>query len=294
MPVVDSPMDGGYCKCHKTSLRRLHRRVSMFRRALILAICWLACCQASLVAADWQPATGPLMTRWAKDVSPANVHPEYPRPQMVREKWTNLNGLWDYAVVDHASGRPEKWDGQILVPFPIESALSGVMKRVNTDQRLWYRRTLKAPELKDSRRLLLNFGAVDWQCEVFVNGQKVGEHTGGYDPFTFDITNALDKSKADQELLVSVYDPADASWQPRGKQVREPKGIWYTPTTGIWQTVWMEEMPSVSIDGISVVPDVDSGTVRISVNYRNDRSPRVTSLRVMDGNRQAAAQTGVG
>jgi hypothetical protein len=267
----------------------MRRRVS-----LILALCWFVCCQATAAAADWQPAAGPLMTRWAKDVSPAKVHLEYPRPQMVRQNWTNLNGLWDYAVVDQTADQPKKWDGQILVPFPIESALSGVMKRVNTDQRLWYRRTVKAPELKDGRRLLLHFGAVDWKCEVLVNGKKVGEHTGGYDPFTFDITDALDKSKAEQELLVSVYDPADANWQPRGKQVREPKGIWYTPTTGIWQTVWMEEVPNDSIERISVVPNVDSGTIRIIVQYRGNRSTPVTSLRVMDGNRQVAAESGAG
>src|SRR5262249_19797640 len=153
---------------------------------------------------------GPLMTRWAKDVSPDKVHPEYPRPQMVRENWTNLNGLWDYAIagqtspVGQASGLPEKWDGKILVPFPIESALSGVMKRVAPDQRLWYHRTFKTPQLAGDRRLLLNFGAVDWKCEVFVNGKSVGQHTGGYDPFTFDITDALAKDKPEQNLVVFV------------------------------------------------------------------------------------------
>src|SRR5262249_5809151 len=143
---------------------------------------------APAYAAEWQPAKGPLVTRWAKDVSPDKVHPEYPRPQLVREKWTNLNGLWDYAVVGQAASLPAKWDGQILVPFPIESSLSGVMKRVGTDEKLVYRRTFKAPELKDGRRLLLHFGAVDWKCEASVNGKNVGEHTGGYDPFTFDVT----------------------------------------------------------------------------------------------------------
>src|SRR5436309_8726208 len=169
----------------------MHRRAS-----LILAICWLACCQGFVLAADWQPAAGPLTTRWAKDVSPTNVHPEYPRPQMVRDKWTNLNGLWDYVVRPLRPGGdkvPDNWDGQILVPFPIESALSGVMKRVGEVERLWYHRTFKTPQLKDGRRLLLNFGAVDWQCEVFVNGKIVGKHTGGYDPFTFDVTDALAK-----------------------------------------------------------------------------------------------------
>src|SRR5262245_52655475 len=206
-------------------------RLGVFSAVTLLSLA------ATATPADWKPAAGPLMTRWSKDVSPTNVHAEYPRPQMVRDKWTNLNGLWDYAVRPHkpeaqASGPaanavsvPEKWDGQILVPFPIESALSGVMQRVGTTDQLVYHRTFKAPQLNDGRRLLLHFGAVDWQCTVSVNGKKVGEHTGGYDPFTFDITDALDKSKSDQELIVSVAEPADANWQPRGKQVKKPHGI---------------------------------------------------------------------
>src|SRR5262245_32106533 len=147
---------------------------------LIQSAVFLCLAGGVAAAADWQPAAGPLMTRWAKEVSPTNVHPEYPRPQLVREKWTNLNGLWDYAVRPAAEQQPGKFDGQILVPFPIESALSGVMKRVADTERLWYRRTFKTPDLKDGRRLLLHFGAVDWKCEVSVNGKKVGEHTGGY------------------------------------------------------------------------------------------------------------------
>src|SRR5262245_48751549 len=181
--------------------------------------------QSTLSAADWQPAKGPLMTRWAKEVSPEKVHPEYPRPQLVRENWLNLNGLWDYAVAATDAKPGDKWDGQILVPFPIESALSGVMKRVAPAQNLWYRRTFQTPDLKDGRRLLLHFGAVDWHCEVSVSGKKVGDHTGGYDPFSFDVTDALDKSKSEQELIVSVAEPADANWQPRGKQVKKPHGI---------------------------------------------------------------------
>jgi hypothetical protein len=216
-------------------------------------------------AAEWQPAKGPLMTRWAKDVSPDKVHPEYPRPQMVREKWTNLNGLWDYAVRAEAEERPAKADGQILVPFPIESALSGVMKRVAPNEKLWYRRTFQIPEMKEGGRLLLHFGAVDWKCEALVNGKSVGTHTGGYDPFTFDITDALKRDQAEQELVVAVTDPSDANWQPRGKQVREPKGIWYTPTTGIWQTVWLEAVPKAHITGLRIVPDLDNSSVRVTV-----------------------------
>src|SRR5262245_41019831 len=256
----------------------------------ISALLVLFACSVA-TAADWKPAEGPLMTRWAKEVSPTNVHSEYPRPQLVREKWTNLNGLWDYAVVEQASARPEKWDGQILVPFPIESALSGVMKRVSDSQRLVYHRTFKTPELNDGRRLLLHFGAVDWKCEVSVNGKKVGDHTGGYDPFTFDVTDALDKSKTEQELVVAVGDPSDANWQPRGKQVREPKGIWYTPTTGIWQTVWLEDVPQTAIGSLKVDAHLD-GQVYVTVSYPRGK-PRLIKIRILDGKTEVANSSGL-
>jgi hypothetical protein len=265
--------------------RTAKRRTSSKCHALTSISLYLLCL-APAFAADWKPAGGPLMTRWAKNVSPTNVHPEYPRPQMVRDQWTNLNGLWDYALVGQASALankvgqasslPKIWDGQILVPFPIESALSGVMKRVGADQHLLYHRTFKAPQLKDGRRLLLHFGAVDWQCTVSVNGKQVGQHTGGYDPFTFDITDALDKSKSEQELIVAVDDPSDANWQPRGKQVREPKGIWYTPTTGIWQTVWLEEVPKAHITALHIIPDLDKKRALITVFASGGDAKRIT------------------
>ena len=221
----------------------------------------------AVALAQWKPAAGPLMTRWAKDVSPDNVHKEYPRPQMVREKWINLNGLWEYSITGgDVREPPQKPDGQILVPFPIESALSGVMKRVGPEQRLWYRRTFATPKQAEGERVLLHFGAVDWQCEAFVNGKSVGTHTGGYDPFSFDITAALKPDQGEQELLVAVSDPTDANWQPRGKQVQKPHGIWYTPTTGIWQTVWLEPVPATSITSLKIIPDVDAGVVRVTAN----------------------------
>ncbi|MBC7351776.1 MAG: beta-galactosidase [Thermogutta sp.] len=212
---------------------------------------------------SWKPAPSPLMTRWAKDVSPDRVWPEYPRPQMVREKWVNLNGLWDYAVTPKDASQPEKWDGQILVPFCIESALSGVGRKVQPPERLWYRRKFTAPELPDGGRLLLHFGAVDWQTTVWVNGRQVGEHTGGYDPFTFDITECL--KPGENELVVAVWDPTDTGWQPRGKQVLNPKGIWYTAVTGIWQTVWLEPVPAQSIQKLKLVPDVDRERLVVTV-----------------------------
>jgi beta-galactosidase/beta-glucuronidase len=203
------------------------------------------------------------MTRWAKDVSPEKVHPEYPRPQMVRKEWQNLNGLWQLAFAKKGETAPIGKDlpRRILVPFPVESALSGVMKQAD---RLWYRRTFTIPKKWAGRRVLLHFGAVDWEAKVWVNGKKVGEHRGGYDPFSLDISKAL-KDTGSQELVVGVWDPTDAGTQPRGKQVNKPEGIFYTPTTGIWQTVWLEQVPKVYIKRLKIVPDVDGGKVRVSV-----------------------------
>jgi beta-galactosidase/beta-glucuronidase len=209
--------------------------------------------------AAWQPAVGPLKTRWAKDVSPANAHPEYPRPQMVRKDWLNLNGLWDLAIIGK-DAKPSGFPSQILVPFPVESALSGVMKPVSENDRLWYRRAFEVPKSWRDQRVLLHFGAVDFETTVWVNGQQVGQHRGGYDGFTFDITGALGKAGAN-ELLVGVWDPTDAGTQPRGKQVRHPNGIWYTPTSGIWQTVWLEPVSSASIIDLKITPDVDASAI---------------------------------
>ena len=217
-------------------------------------------------AADWKPAATPLMTKWGKQVTPDNVWKEYPRPQLVRKDWQNLNGLWDYAVRPHKDGPvpPPKWDGKILVPFAVESALSGVGKAIGPDDRLWYRRDLDASAWK-GKRVLLHFGAVDWQATVWVNEKYLGTHTGGSDPFSFDITDALKDGKG--ELRVLVWDPTDAVSQPRGKQVSKPGGIWYTSVSGIWQTVWMEPVETDShIRGIRVTPDVDKGEVEFVVD----------------------------
>ncbi len=240
----------------------------MFNRLVICVV--IAAFTSSLAAQDWKPAKAALMTRWAKDVSPDKVLPEYPRPQMVRDTWQNLNGLWDYAITSKDAGKPEKWDGQILVPFPIESALSGVMKRVGPDKRLWYRRKFRVPDdaaWKD-KRVLLHFGAVDWDTVVYVNGKEVVKHRGGYDPFSADITDALKAHNAgNHEIVLSVYDPTNAGFQPVGKQHNNPHGIWYTPVTGIWQTVLIEPVPfDASIAGVLFTPDVDKGEVHVTVN----------------------------
>ena len=216
-------------------------------------------------APAWSPAKGPLMTRWAKDVSPQKVHPEYPRPQMVRKEWLNLNGLWDYSIRDRAKKvNVDSYDGKILVPFCAESALSGVMKRVGPDKLLWYHRTFEVPKAWTGKRVLLHFGAVDWQARVWVNKKEIGIHRGGYDPFTFDITGSL-RPEGPQDLFVCVWDPTDKGPQPRGKQVSNPRGIWYSPVTGIWRTVWLEPVPKAHIRSLTIVPDVDKQAVRITV-----------------------------
>ena len=242
----------------------------LFQRKILywVVVCGVLCINSS-VWAKWKPANGPLMTRWSKDVSPSNAHPEYPRPQMVRKDWQNLNGLWEYAITAKDAQQPGKFDGQILVPFPVESALSGVMKPVGENKRLWYRRTFEIPRKWKGQRVLLHFGAVDWDTTVWVNGKELGNHKGGYDAFTFDITDALKKSGS-QEIVLSVWDPTDTGNQPRGKQVKKPGGIMYTAVTGIWQTVWLEPVPETYIAALKIVPDVDNSKMQITVNVIGD------------------------
>lgn len=244
----------------------------------------------AVTAADWAPKQAPLMTRWAKDVSPDKVHLEYPRPQMVRKEWQNLNGLWDYAIRPKDDPQPKDWDGKILVPFPVESALSGVMKQVGPENRLWYHRSFELPDRWSGQRILLHFGAVDWDTTVLVNGKKIGEHRGGYDPFTFDITDAL-KKDGENEIVVSVWDPTDAGFQPRGKQIRRPHGIWYTPTTGIWQTVWLEPVPYWGVKAVRLTPDIDKGEVEVVVEI-HDPSPAVWATVTIGDVGELTLQTG--
>ncbi|MCY2989699.1 MAG: DUF4965 domain-containing protein [Planctomycetota bacterium] len=239
----------------------------------------LALCGA---AAAWQPAPGRLMTRWAADVQPNKALPDYPRPQLVRADWLNLNGLWAYAIVPQDAPQPTAWDGEILVPFAVESALSGVMKPVGEKNRLWYRRTFQTPAAWQGKNVLLHFGAVDWETTVRVNGRELGRHCGGYDAFSFDITPAL-KPTGEQELVVAVSDPVDAGHQARGKQVRNPNGIWYTPTTGIWQTAWLEPVDKVHVDSIRITPNLDESAVTVAIHDSTTGGKRELKVEVLDG-----------
>ncbi len=251
------------------------------RQSLALLGVWVVLGAMTARAADWQPAKGPLLTRWAKDVKADKPHPEYPRPQMQRQHWQNLNGLWQLAFAKKDEGAPigKNLSERILVPFPVESALSGVMKHA---ERLWYRRLFTVPKEWFSQRTLLHFGAVDWEAKVWINGKEIGNHRGGYDAFAFDISDAL-KSEGEQELIVGVWDPSDAGTQPRGKQVNKPGGIFYTPTTGIWQTVWLEPAPKAHIDGLRIVPEVDRKQVRVTVQAAGAAAGQRVMVLVRDG-----------
>ena len=255
-------------------VRRILMILDRKHSPVFAAVFFLLLFCATFSHAQWKPAGAKLMTRWGKAVSPAKVHPEYPRPQMVRPDWVNLNGLWDYVIGPAAQGRLARTDGEILVPFPIESALSGVGRMVGKEKKVWYRRFFEVPAAWQGRRILLHFGAVDWEAAVWVNGKPVGTHRGGYDPFTFDVSGWLVPGRGRQQLEVSAWDPSDAGYQPRGKQVSKPRGIWYTPVTGIWQTVWLEAVPLTSIDSLHIVADVDGKQLKVKVRTRG--SDKVT------------------
>ena len=209
----------------------------------------------------WKPIKDQLLTRWVNDIDPHQPLPEYPRPQLERDEWLNLNGLWDYIISPKDVKEVESYDGKILVPYPIESALSGVGKKLKPNQKLWYHRKFIIPENWKEKKILLHFGAVDWETNVWINGNKIGEHKGGYTPFEFDITNSLDKGE--NEIDISVWDPTDKGKQEYGKQSLEPKNIFYTAISGIWQTVWLEPVPKTYIKNYFLTPDIDNESITI-------------------------------
>lgn len=238
------------------------------------------------VFAQWKPAGEKIKTPWAEKMDPKSVLQEYPRPLMERKEWVNLNGLWNYAIRPVGAAEPRVFDGQILVPFAIESALSGVQKTLGDANELWYNREFSVPVTWKSKRVLLHFGAVDWKADVWVNGVKVGEHTGGYTPFYFDVTPALIKGV--NTLTVRVWDPTDRGYQPRGKQVCRPEGIWYTPVSGIWQTVWMEPVEVHHIVQVKTTPDIDKSKLHVEVCTDSRNPSDVIEVILKDGNQLVA------
>ena len=239
----------------------------------------------------WQIVPGKITSPWAEKVDPANPLPEYPRPQMVRKNWTNLNGLWDYSILPKSADEiPAQYAGKILVPFAVESALSGVGKTVGKDSVLWYEKTAQITSAMRKGAVLLHFGAVDWQCDVYVNGKKVGTHEGGYDPFSFDISSALVKGN-NQKIAVRVWDPSDDGPQPRGKQIKNPHGIWYTPVTGIWQTVWIESVPKTYIVSTKQTPDIDKKQLSVSAEIQGLQSGDQLLVQAFDGTEKVAEKS---
>ena len=238
-------------------------------------------------SAQWKPAGDKIKTDWASQINPANVLPEYPRPIMERSDWKNLNGLWNYAVINKGEHLPAEFEGQILVPFAIESSLSGVGKRINENQELVYQRSFEIPSAWKGKQVLLHFGAVDWKTDVWVNDVKVGSHTGGFTPFSFDITAAL-SGKGNNQLVVKVWDPTDKGPQPRGKQVSNPEGIWYTPVSGIWQTVWMEPVAGKHIENLRITPDIDRNLLTVKAELNSACPSDFVEVNVYDGNQLVA------
>ncbi|GAA4306867.1 glycoside hydrolase family 2 TIM barrel-domain containing protein [Mucilaginibacter gynuensis] len=238
----------------------------------------------------WAFVKDKIVSPWAEKVDPKAPLPEYPRPQLVRSNnWKNLNGLWSYAITPKSDNAPSKYDGSILVPYAVESALSGVGKTVGKDSVLWYKTTISIPSTIKGKDVLLHFGAVDWQTEVFVNGKSAGKHEGGFDPFSFNITSLL-KGGAKQEITVRVWDPTDDGPQPRGKQVKKPEGIWYTPVTGIWQTVWIEGVQKSYIASTKQTPDIDAHTLTLNADVANAQAGDNIKVEVLDGKTVVAQQ----
>ena len=230
---------------------------------------------------NWAPAGDKIKTKWGLNLDPKNAWPEYPRPQLEREEWINLNGPWSYSVRDPANLKPEKHDGKILVPFPLESSLSGVMKTLTEKEIIWYEKEFTIPNEWKNKKILLHFGAVDWKCILYINEVKVGEHSGGYAAFYFDITKYL--KEGTNKIVLQVYDPTDRRDQPRGKQTLNPGSIWYTPISGIWQTVWLEPVNEIYIKNIEINNDFDEKEIKINFKSNIEEKTPLTVTVEYDG-----------
>jgi len=238
--------------------------------------------------AQWKPAGDKIKTSWAEKINVTNVLSEYPRPLMERPEWQNLNGLWEYAIRTTGTAEPAKFDGSILVPFAVESSLSGVQKTVGQENELWYKRSFTISPKWKNKKVLLHFGGVDWKSDIWLNDIKIGTHKGGYSPFNINITHFLNKT-GEQKLIVRVWDPTEAGFQPRGKQTSQPKGIWYTAVTGIWQTVWLEAVPDKYITNIKSVPDIDKDLINIRIETEGTTKAEYFEAKILEGSRVIAS-----
>jgi beta-galactosidase len=235
-----------------------------------------------------KPFASPLITEWGTKVTADNAWTEYPRPQLQRGSWKNLNGNWDYAITSlDQREEPSEWAGKILVPFCLESKLGGVQRLLEPNEALWYHRTFDASPAS-GRRTLLNFEAVDYRCEAFVNGKSVGQHQGGNTPFSFDVTDAI--QNGNNELVVRVEDETEG-WQLRGKQIMNPHGIWYTQVSGIWQTVWLEETSASYIKDLKITTDAATGTIKIVPEITGDETNSI-EISIKDGENLVAKEEG--
>lgn len=247
-------------------------------------------------AQQWKIAEAPLQTPWAASVNPANVLPEYPRPQMVREKWMNLNGVWDFKpyTAGDKMPLPKKLTDKILVPFAWESALSGIRKQYDS-RRAWYRRTFTVPSDWNGQNIRLNFGAVDWEAIVYINGTSVGTHRGGYDAFSFDITDFVNRNGTN-EIVVQVYDPGNDEGIAVGKQenskFQNPQRYAYCPSSGIWQTVWLEPVPKLSVSDIKLVSDVANESLTVMVNPSSFQQKAKIEITAFDNGKEIARTNG--
>nr|WP_234020652.1 AbfB domain-containing protein [Streptomyces sp. 142MFCol3.1] len=226
--------------------------------------------EAAAAATAWTPKPAPMVTPWTGQVPTDSPLPEYPRPQLTRPDWANLNGIWDFAVTSADAGQPTSWPDRIRVPFVAESALSGIQRRITQNDKLWYRRTFTVPAGWNGRRIQLNFGASDWRTTVWVNGRQAGaQHNGGYDAFSYDITDLL--TGGTNTVVVSVWDPTQTGDQAVGKQrindvtPHAGGGIFYTAASGIWQTVWLEPTATAHITRLDMVPDLANNTLKVTV-----------------------------
>ena len=253
-------------------------------------------------APGWKPAENPLMTTWGEALDPASPWAEYPRPALTRNEWMSLNGMWDYAICPKDEERPEP-QGKILVPYPVESALSGIRAKMTDSLSIWYSREFVIPKKWSDKQIIINFEASDWETTVWIDGNLAVIHRGGYDPFWCDITNYLADTK-NHTLVVRVTDPTDSGRQPRGKQVMKPGGIWYTPTSGIWQSVWLEPVGKTWIGDLRVVPDIDNGKLYVTVMEERchggpggcppvDMAPSLAEITVMADGQTVAVASGL-